>query len=61
MRHSLSDKSTRAAVVIGSWCDFPGAIPQEEEIMEGFKDKSKWGKGKDRSTIETEDPDNKVL
>jgi len=29
--------------------------------MKAFKDKSKWGKGKDRSTIETEDPDIKVL
>ena len=60
MRHSLSDKSTQAAAVIGSWCDFPGAIPREE-IMEAFKDKSKRGKGKDRSTIETEDPDIEIL
>jgi hypothetical protein len=60
MRHSLSDESTRAAAVIGSWCDFPGAIPREE-IMEAFKDKSKRGKGKDRSTIETEDPDIEIL
>jgi hypothetical protein len=60
MRHSLSDESTQAAAVIGSWCDLPSAIPQEE-IVEAFKDKSKWDKGKDRSTIETDDSDIKIL
>jgi len=60
MRHSLFDESTRVAAVIGSWYDFPGTIPREE-IMEAFKDKSKRGKGKDRSTIEIEDPDIEVL
>jgi len=49
MRHSLSDESTRAAAVIGSWCDVPGAIPRED-IMETFKDKSKRGKGKEKSS-----------
>jgi hypothetical protein len=45
-----------AAAVIGSWCDFPGAIPWEE-IMDAFKEKSKWGKGKDKSSIDTENHD----
>jgi len=44
MRHSLSDKSTCAATVLGAWCDVPGAIPREE-VMAGFRDKNKWPKG----------------
>jgi hypothetical protein len=56
MRHSLSDESTQAAAVIGPWCDFPGAIPREE-IMDAFKEKSKQGKGKDKSSIDTENHD----
>ena len=44
MRHSLSDETTRAASVLGAWCDLPGAIPRED-IMEVFKEKSKWPKG----------------
>jgi hypothetical protein len=60
MRHSLSDESTRAAAVIGSWCDFPGAIPQDE-IMEAFKDKNKRGKGKSKSSTERENPDIEML
>jgi hypothetical protein len=48
MRHSLSDESTRAATVLGSWCDFPGVIPRDD-IMEIFKDKGRRGKGKDET------------
>lgn len=44
MRHSLSDKSARAATVLGAWSDLPGAIPQEE-IIGVFRDKSKRPKG----------------
>jgi hypothetical protein len=44
MRHSLSDETTRAASVLGAWCDLPGAIPRED-IMEVFKEKSKRPKG----------------
>jgi len=40
MRHSLADESIRAACVLGSWCEFPGAIPRED-IITLFKDKSK--------------------
>ena len=47
MRHSLSDESTRAACVLGSWCDFPGAVPRED-IMIAFKDKGKRDKGKEK-------------
>jgi hypothetical protein len=46
MRHSLSDESTWAAAVLGSWCTFPGAVPHEE-IMRVFKEKSKSDKGKE--------------
>ena len=56
MRHSLSDESTRAAAVIGSWCDFPGAIPRDE-VVETFKDKSKRSKGKEKSSVNAEDHD----
>ena len=42
--------------VIGSWHDFPGAIPWEE-IMDAFKEKSKQGKGKYKGSIDTEDHD----
>jgi hypothetical protein len=34
--------------VLGSWCDFPGAIPRED-IMTIFKDKSKQ-KGKETAS-----------
>jgi hypothetical protein len=46
MRHSLSDESTRAATVLGSWCDIPDLIPCND-VVSVFKDKSKRaGKGK---------------
>lgn len=45
MRHSLSDESTRAATVLGSWCDFPGAIPRDD-VIATFCDKNKRPKGK---------------
>ena len=44
MRHSLSDESTRAASVLGSWCDLPGAVPRDE-IIAVFRDKGKRPKG----------------
>jgi hypothetical protein len=40
MCHSLSDESTRAASVLGAWCDLPGAVPRDE-VMAVFKDKDK--------------------
>ncbi|KAJ7359547.1 hypothetical protein DFH08DRAFT_801337 [Mycena albidolilacea] len=40
MRHSLSDESTRAATVIGSWINLPDTIPREK-IIRKFKDKSR--------------------
>jgi hypothetical protein len=39
MRHSLSDESTQAATVLGSWCTFPGLIPHSE-LVSIFKEKS---------------------
>ena len=44
MRHSLSDESTRAATVLGSWCNFPQAIPRDD-IIAAFRDKNKRPKG----------------
>ena len=46
MCHSLSDESVRAATVVGSWCPFPDAIPQDD-IEAVFHDKSKCPKGKE--------------
>jgi hypothetical protein len=60
MRHSLSDESTRATAVIGSWCDFPGAIPRED-IIETFKDKSKRSKGKEKGSVNAEDYDIEIV
>ena len=47
MRHSLSDESTRASTVFGSWCgSHHNSVPQEE-ILTVFKNKSRrLGKGK---------------
>jgi hypothetical protein len=56
MQHSLSDESTRAASVLGSWCDFPGIIPRDE-IVDIFKNKSKQSKGKERVSGNIRDGD----
>ena len=48
MQHSLSDESTRAASVLGAWCDLPGAIPRDE-IITVFRDKNKRPKGNSSS------------
>lgn len=54
MRHSLSDESTRAASVLGSWCEIPELIPRTE-IVQVFKDKSKRsGKGKETTIIDVD-------
>ena len=39
-RHNLSDESTRAATVLGSWANIEGLIP-EANIVKMFMDKSK--------------------
>ncbi|KAJ7938740.1 hypothetical protein B0H13DRAFT_2301380 [Mycena leptocephala] len=39
MGHSLSDESTRAATVLGSWVDVADAIPRLE-IIENIKNKA---------------------
>lgn len=38
MRHSLTDESTQAATVLGSWTSFPDLIPHCE-IVTIFKEK----------------------
>ena len=45
LRHSLSDESTRASTVLGSWTELEGAIPHAE-IVQRFKEKSKRPKKK---------------
>jgi hypothetical protein len=54
MRHSLSDESTRAASVLGSWCNLPEAILMSD-IIEKFKEKSKRGKKKEVETTDADD------
>jgi hypothetical protein len=56
MQHSLSDESTRAATVLGSWCTFPGAVPHEE-IMSAFKEKGRRDKVKEVVLDGTQDID----
>src|SRR5882724_3923671 len=46
MCHSLSSESVHAATVLGSWCQFPDAIPWDE-IEVAFRDKSKHPKAKE--------------
>ena len=46
MCHSLSYESVHAATVLGSWCQFPDAIPWDK-IEAAFKGKSKCPKGKE--------------
>jgi hypothetical protein len=49
MRHSLSDESTRASTVFGSWCGSQHNIVPQEEILTVFKNKSRrLGKGKEK-------------
>lgn len=60
MRHSLSDESTRAATVLGSWCTFTDLVPFGE-IASKFKAKSSRSgskaaaKGKDKEIANVED------
>ena len=45
-RNTLSDESTHASTVFGSWCGSQHNIVPQEEILTMFKNKSKWlGKG----------------
>jgi len=53
LRHSLSDKSTQAATVLGSWSSLEGVIPKAR-IVQLFKDTSKWPKKKLRAVKATE-------
>ncbi|KAI0363102.1 hypothetical protein BV20DRAFT_910630, partial [Pilatotrama ljubarskyi] len=32
LRHSLSDESVRTGTVLGSWCEFPELVPEEEVV-----------------------------
>ena len=54
MRHSLSDESTRAASILGAWCDLPGAVPQNE-IITVFHEKGKRPKGNNIVVSTTDD------
>ena len=48
LRHSLSDKSARAATVLCSCSSLEGMIPKAH-IIQLFKDKSKWPKKKQKT------------
>jgi hypothetical protein len=54
MCHLLSDKSVRAATVLGSWSEIPGLIPAEK-IAALFNSKSKCSKGKEVVVDQTDD------
>ena len=54
MRHSLSDESTRAASVLGAWCDLPGAVPRDE-VVAVFKDKGKRPKNNNVLEVSSEE------
>ena len=56
MCHNLSDKSVRAATVVGSWAGQPGIIPHEQ-LVQIFTDKSKRPKGNVQRTEAQEDTD----
>jgi hypothetical protein len=56
MCHSLSDKSMRAASVLGAWCDLPGAVPRDE-IIAVFCEKGKRPKGNNIIVSTTGDDD----
>lgn len=40
-RHSLSDKSTRAAIVLSSWLQVPGVVVQKD-VIEVLEQKASW-------------------
>jgi hypothetical protein len=49
--HSLSDESTRAATVLGSWAGIPGLV-KSEELVKNIKDKQfHWGKGSELADV----------
>jgi hypothetical protein len=55
MRHSLSDESTRAATVLGSWVALFSDLIPHNDIVTSFKDKSKRsGKGKGSTVVQVE-------
>jgi hypothetical protein len=54
MCHSLSDESTRAASILGAWCDLPGAVPWNE-IITVFREKGKRPKGNNIVVSTTDD------
>jgi hypothetical protein len=52
LRHSLSDETTRAATVLGSWADIPGLV-LNEELIKNIRDKKfHWGKDVDEDMME---------
>ena len=42
LRHSLSDESTRAATVLGSWATIDGLIPVQEVVENIHNKGSRW-------------------
>jgi len=56
MRHKLLDESTRAASVLGAWCDLHGAVLWDE-IVAIFKDKGKRPKNNNVLVVSSEGSD----
>lgn len=61
-RHSLSDESTRAAVVLGSWTKLPGVVV-DSDIIKLFNDKRKRVKavGSSQTIVMLDAPDKDVV
>jgi hypothetical protein len=59
LRHSLSDKSARAATVLGSWSTLEGVVPKAK-IIELFKNKSKRPRKKQKMTEPEPEPDSDI-
>jgi hypothetical protein len=50
LRHSLSDESTRAATVLGSWAQIPGLVVDDELVANIHDKEFRW-----QTTVDDED------
>jgi hypothetical protein len=50
LRHSLSESSTRAATILGSWAEVPDLIPEQEMIENIRAKRFRWAKDDDISS-----------
>ncbi|KAI0738760.1 hypothetical protein BC629DRAFT_1300092, partial [Irpex lacteus] len=49
-RHALSDESTRAAIVLGSWASVEGLVPTEK-LITMFREKGKRSKSTNTANV----------